>query len=44
MLYSHFTQEVLGLQDVIITKVENSEKELIIYFASYFFEKSVTYH
>ena len=31
MLYSHFTQEVLGLQDVIITKVENSEKELIIY-------------
>ena len=31
MLYSHFTQEVLGLQDVFITKVENSEKELIIY-------------
>ena len=31
MLYSHFTQEVLGLQDVIITKVEKSEKELIIY-------------
>ena len=31
MLYTHFTQEVLGLQDVIITKVESNEKELIIY-------------
>ena len=31
MLYTHFTQEVLGLQGVIITKVESNEKELIIY-------------
>ena len=31
MLYTHFTQEVLGLQGVIITKVESNEKELTIY-------------
>ena len=31
MLYTHFTQEILGLQDVIIIKVESNEKELIIY-------------
>ena len=31
MLYTHFTQEILGLQDVIITKVESNDKELIIY-------------
>ena len=31
MLYKHFTQEILGLQDVIITKVENNQNEMIIY-------------
>ena len=31
MLYTHFTQEVLGLQGIIITKVESNEKELTIY-------------
>ena len=31
MLYTHFTQEVLGLQEIIITKVESNEKELTIY-------------
>ena len=31
MLYTHFTQEVLGLQGVIITKIESNEKELTIY-------------
>ena len=31
MLYTHFTQELLGLQDVIVSKVENTEKELVIY-------------
>ena len=31
MLYTHFTQEVLGLQGIIITKVESTEKELTIY-------------
>ena len=31
MLYPHFTQELTGLQDVIITKVENTENEKIIY-------------
>ena len=31
MLYTHFTQEVLGLQDVKVTKIESNEKELTIY-------------
>lgn len=31
MLYTHFTQEVLGLQEVSITNVESNEKELTIY-------------
>ena len=31
MLYTDFTQEMLGLQDVIVSKVENTEKELVIY-------------
>ena len=31
MLYTDFTKEVLGLQDVIITKVENNKKEIKIY-------------
>ncbi len=31
MLYTHFTQEILGLQGIIVTKVENNEKEKTIY-------------
>ena len=31
MLYTHFTQEVLELQDVIVRKIESNEKELTIY-------------
>ena len=31
MPYTHFTKEVLGLQDVIITNVESNEKEIVIY-------------
>ena len=31
MLYTDFTEKLLGLQDVIITNVEESEKEIIIY-------------
>ena len=31
MLYKHFTEEVLGLQGVIRTKVQNNEKEMSIY-------------
>ena len=31
MLYTHFTQEVLGFQDVKVTKIESNEKELIIH-------------
>ncbi len=30
MLYTHFTREILGLQEVIITKVESNENNLII--------------
>ena len=30
MLYTHFTQEVLGLQGIIITKVESNSKGPII--------------
>ncbi len=28
MLYADFTKEMLVLQDVIITKIENNEKEI----------------
>ena len=31
MLYTHFTQDILGLQDVKVTKIESNEKELTIY-------------
>lgn len=31
MLYTHFTEELLGLQGVIITKIENDEKIITIY-------------
>ena len=31
MLYTDFTEKLLGLQDVIITNVEESKKEIIIY-------------
>lgn len=31
MLYTDFTKEMLGLQDVIVTKIENNEKEIKIY-------------
>lgn len=31
MLYTHFTQEILGLQEVIITNIETSSKTLTIY-------------
>ena len=31
MLYTDFTEKLLGLQDVNITNVEESEKEIIIY-------------
>ena len=31
MLYTDFTEKLLGLQDVNITNVEESEKEIVIY-------------
>ena len=31
MLYNHFTEELLGLQGVKITNIENSEKNIVIY-------------
>lgn len=31
MLYNHFTEELLGLQGVKITNVENEGNNLIIY-------------
>ncbi len=31
MLCTHFTQDILGLQDVKVTKIESNEKELTIY-------------
>lgn len=31
MLYTHFTQEILGLQEVIVTNIENSSDTLTIY-------------
>lgn len=31
MLYTNFTEKLLGLQDLIITKVEDNEKEIHIY-------------
>ncbi len=31
MLYNHFTEELLGLQEVKITNVEKEEENLIVY-------------
>ena len=31
MLYNHFTEELLGLQGVKITNIENNEKNIVIY-------------
>lgn len=31
MLYSHSTENLLGLQGVKVTKVENSQKNTIVY-------------
>ena len=31
MLYTHFTEELLGLQGVKITNIENSEKSITVY-------------
>lgn len=31
MLYTHFTEDLLGLQEVIIKKIENNEKNITIY-------------
>lgn len=31
MLYTHFTEELLGLQEVKITNVEKEEENLIVY-------------
>ena len=31
MLYTHFTQEILGLQEVIVTNIETSSETLTIY-------------
>ena len=31
MLYTHFTEELLGLQGVKITNIESSEKSIVIY-------------
>ena len=31
MLYIHFTQEILGLQEVIVTNIETATKTLTIY-------------
>jgi len=31
MLYTHFTEKLLGLQDIIVTNVEESEKSIKIY-------------
>ena len=31
MLYTHCTEELIGLQDLIITKIENNETEIHIY-------------
>ena len=31
MLYTHFTEKILGLQDVIITNIEDNGKELTLY-------------
>ena len=31
MLYTHFTEKIVGLQDLIIKKVETNEKEIHIY-------------
>lgn len=31
MLYTHFTQEILGLHGVIVTNIESSSETLTIY-------------
>ena len=31
MLYTHFTEELLGLQGVKITNIENSKKSITVY-------------
>ena len=31
MLYTYFTEELIGLQDLILEKIESNEKEIHIY-------------
>ena len=31
MLYKHFTEKLLGLQEVNITNIEENEKNIVIY-------------
>ena len=38
MLYTHFTEELLGLQGVKITNIENSKKSITVYLKRSFVE------